>query len=244
MLEVQDLHVYRGATHVLKGLTLSVAEGEIVALIGANGAGKSTTLQTISGLLRPRSGSIFYRPGGEAGNDRLEQQSMRPEQIVAAGIVHCPEGRQIFPSLSVRENLDIGAYRATDADAVRRSLELVFETFPILYERRNQTGGSLSGGEQMMLALGRALLGQPRLLLLDEPSLGLAPKVTEQIFDMIAGLKSSDVTVLLVEQNAAMALEIADRGYVMEIGRITQTGTGTDLLNDAAVRRAYLGGGI
>lgn len=244
MLELRNLQVFRGPTHVLKDLSLSVGAGEIVTLIGANGAGKSTTLQTISGLLRPRSGSIKYRAGAGKQHRELELTSLKSEKIVAAGVVHCPEGRQIFASLTVQENLEIGAYRASDANAVRRSFEQVFQTFPILHERRGQAGGSLSGGEQMMLALGRALLAQPALLLLDEPSLGLAPKITEQIFDIIAGLKSADVTILLVEQNAAMALDIADRGYVMESGEITHTGTGAELLNDDSVRQAYLGGGI
>ena len=244
MLEVRDLQVFRGATHVLKGLSLSVGACEIITLIGANGAGKSTTLQTISGLLKARSGSIFYQPDGSGAGHGLELGSLKSEKIVAAGVVHCPEGRQIFSSLTVLENLEIGAFRATDAKAVRQTLEQVYQTFPILHERRGQAGGSLSGGEQMMLALGRALVAQPRLLLLDEPSLGLAPKVTEQIFDIIAGLKSADVTILLVEQNAAMALSIADRGYVMESGEITHTGTGAELLHDDTVRQAYLGGGL
>ena len=163
---------------------------------------------------------------------------------MAAGVIHCPEGRQIFSSLTVEENLDIGGFLVTSAAALRQTRQQVYDTFPILYERRRQIGGSLSGGEQMMLAMGRALMAQPRLLLLDEPSLGLAPQVTEQIFDMVAGLKQTEVTILLVEQNAAMALEIADRGYVMETGEIKHTGTGADLLSDDAVRRSYLGGGL
>jgi branched-chain amino acid transport system ATP-binding protein len=244
MLELVDLHVYRGATHVLKGISLSVARGQIIALIGANGAGKSTTLQTISGLLRPRSGSILLQLDADGAAEPRDQQRMRSEQIVAAGVIHCPEGRQIFSSLTVEENLDIGGFLVTSGAVLRQTREQVYDTFPILYERRRQTGGSLSGGEQMMLAMGRALMAQPKLLLLDEPSLGLAPKVTEQIFDMVAGLKQTDVTILLVEQNAAMALEIADRGYVMETGEIKHTGTGTDLLSDDAVRRSYLGGGL
>ncbi|HFQ15697.1 MAG TPA: ABC transporter ATP-binding protein [Rhodobacteraceae bacterium] len=244
MLELVDLHVYRGATHVLKGVSLSVARGQIIALIGANGAGKSTTLQTISGLLRPRSGSILLQLDADGAAPPRDQQRMKPEQIVAAGVIHCPEGRQIFSSLTVEENLDIGGFLVTSAAALRQTRQQVYDTFPILYERRRQIGGSLSGGEQMMLAMGRALMAQPKLLLLDEPSLGLAPQVTEQIFDMVAGLKQTEVTILLVEQNAAMALEIADRGYVMETGEIKHTGTGADLLSDDAVRRSYLGGGL
>lgn len=244
MLELVDLHVYRGATHVLKGVSLSVARGQIIALIGANGAGKSTTLQTISGLLRPRSGSILLQLDADGAAPPQDQQRMKPEQIVAAGVIHCPEGRQIFSSLTVEENLDIGGFLVTSAAALRQTRQQVYDTFPILYERRRQIGGSLSGGEQMMLAMGRALMAQPKLLLLDEPSLGLAPQVTEQIFDMVAGLKQTEVTILLVEQNAAMALEIADRGYVMETGEIKHTGTGADLLSDDAVRRSYLGGGL
>ncbi len=244
MLELVDLHVYRGATHVLKGISLSVARGQIIALIGANGAGKSTTLQTISGLLRPRSGSIMLQLDADGASEPQDQQRMRSEQIVAAGVIHCPEGRQIFSSLTVEENLDIGGFLVPGATLLRQTREQVYDMFPILYERRRQTGGSLSGGEQMMLAMGRALMAQPKLLLLDEPSLGLAPKVTEQIFDMVAGLKQTDVTILLVEQNAAMALEIADRGYVMETGEIRHTGTGADLLTDDAVRQSYLGGGL
>ena len=237
MLEVIDLHVHRGATHVLKGVSLDVREGEIVALVGANGAGKSTTLQTLSGLLRPRSGTMRYAPNGRA----LDLASLSPEAIVRAGIVHCPEGRQIFKSLSVDENLAMGAYIRSDRAGVARDLERVRTLFPVLRERRRLAAGSLSGGEQMMLAIGRALLSGPRLLLLDEPSLGLAPQMVDVIFDVILDLRSSGVTILLVEQNAAMALEIADRAYVLETGRIVLADTGQRLLENDSVRQAYLG---
>ncbi|TDR35929.1 amino acid/amide ABC transporter ATP-binding protein 2 (HAAT family) [Aquamicrobium defluvii] len=237
MLEVHDLHVFRGATHVLKGISLDVREGEMAALIGANGAGKSTTLQTLSGLLRPRSGTAVFR--GTSGPVDLTRAA--PERIVGEGLVQSPEGRQIFQSLSVAENLAMGAYLRTDRNEVRRTLERVHDLFPILKERASAAGGTLSGGEQMMLAIGRALLAQPRLLLLDEPSLGLAPQMIERIFDVIATLKQQGTTILLVEQNAAMALDIADRAYVLENGVITLSGTGPELAGNDRVRRAYLG---
>ncbi|MET3663149.1 ABC transporter ATP-binding protein [Aquamicrobium ahrensii] len=237
MLEVRDLHVFRGATHVLKGISLDVREGEMAALIGANGAGKSTTLQTLSGLLRPRSGTAVFQ--GASGPVDLTRKP--PERIVGEGLVQSPEGRQIFQSLSVAENLAMGAYLRTDRDEVRQTLERVHDLFPILKERAKAAGGTLSGGEQMMLAIGRALLAQPRLLLLDEPSLGLAPQMIERIFDVIATLKQQGTTILLVEQNAAMALDIADRAYVLENGVITLSGTGPELAGNDRVRRAYLG---
>ena len=239
MLEVKDLNVVRGATHVLKDVSFSIAAGELAALVGANGAGKSTTLLTLSGLLRARSGSAVMTTA--AG--RLDLLAAAPEKIVRGGLVQCPEGRQIFQSLSVAENLAMGAYIRTDAAAVKRTLDEVYALFPILAERRTVAAGTLSGGEQMMLAISRALLSAPKLLLLDEPSLGLAPKMVEAIFDVIVGLKASGVTILLIEQNAAMALEVADRAYVLEQGRIVMAGSGAELAASDEVRRAYLGVG-
>ena len=237
MLEITDLHVRRGATHVLRGVSLTVAEGEIVTLIGPNGAGKTTLLLTVSGLLPVLSGAVACRIDGE---ERL-LGNLPAKRIVACGIVQCPEGRQVFASLTVRENLLIGAYRRNARDDLRHDLERCFLLFPILAERQAMSAGSLSGGEQMMLAIGRALMARPRLLLLDEPSLGLAPQVVETIFEVILEINRAGTTVLLVEQNAELALEIADRGYVMETGRIVHTGAGQALLDDRAVKQAYLG---
>jgi branched-chain amino acid transport system ATP-binding protein len=237
MLEITDLHVRRGATHVLRGVSLTVAEREIVTLIGPNGAGKTTLLLTISGLLSVLSGAMACRIEGEARS----LENLSAERIVALGIVQCPEGRQVFASLTVRENLLVGAYRRRPGDGVREDLARCFALFPILAERQALSAGSLSGGEQMMLAIGRALMARPRLLLLDEPSLGLAPQVVETIFEIILEIKRAGTTVLLVEQKAELALEIADRGYVMETGRIVRTGTGPALLDDPAVKQAYLG---
>jgi branched-chain amino acid transport system ATP-binding protein len=237
MLEVAKLNVVRGATHVLKDVSFSIAVGELAALVGANGAGKSTTLLTLSGLLKARSGSaILNSPDGS-----FDLLRAPPEKIVRSGVVQCPEGRQIFQSLSVAENLSMGAYTRTDAAEIKRTLDQVEALFPILAERRSVAAGTLSGGEQMMLSMGRALLAAPKLLLLDEPSLGLAPKMVEAIFDVIVRLKASGVTILLIEQNAVMALEVADRAFVLEHGRIVKSGTGTDLANSDDVRRAYLG---
>ena len=238
LLEVEGLNVFRGATHVLKDVSFAVGTGALTALIGANGAGKSTTLLTLSGLLRPRSGRAVLR-GADGGAVELTRAA--PERIVRAGVVHCPEGRQIFRSLTVAENLAMGAYTRDDPAAVRDEIAGIHALFPLLADRAGLPAGTLSGGEQMMLAIGRALLGRPRLLLLDEPSLGLAPQAVETIFDVIAGLIARGVTILLIEQNAAMALEIADRGYVMENGRIALSGTGASLAADDRVRRAYLG---
>jgi len=238
LLEVEGLNVFRGATQVLKDLSLAVAQGELTALIGANGAGKSTTLLTLSGLIRPRSGAAAFRAADGA---RLQLTRLTPERIVRAGVVHCPEGRQIFRSLTVAENLRMGAYIRDDPAAVRAETDAVHALFPVLAERARQPAGSLSGGEQMMLAIGRALLSRPRLLMLDEPSLGLAPKAVDTIFEVIETLIARGVTILLIEQNAAMALEIAHRGYVLEGGRVTLSGTGADLAADDRVRRAYLG---
>lgn len=237
MLEVEALNVHRGATHVLKDVSLSVAEGQLATLIGANGAGKSTTLLALSGLLRARSGTA--RMAAPSGPIELTRAS--PEAIVRAGLIHCPEGRQIFRSLSVAENLAIGAYAVPDRAGVAAATAEVLSLFPVLRERLGQAAGNLSGGEQMMLAMGRALLGRPRLLLLDEPSLGLAPKMVETIFEVIEGLKAKGVTILLIEQNAAMALSIADRAHVMENGRIVLSGTGAELAGNDRVRQSYLG---
>lgn len=237
ILQVSGLNVFRGATHVLKDVSFEVARGELIALIGANGAGKSTTLLALSGLLPARSGTA--RLTTDEGTIELTRAST--ETIVRAGLNHCPEGRQIFQSLSVADNLALGAYTRTDKDWIAQTTEEVYRLFPILREREKIPAGALSGGEQMMLAMGRALLGAPKLLLLDEPSLGLAPQVIDTIFDVIAELKARGVTILLIEQNAAMALEIADRAHVMEHGRITLSGTGASLMENDRVRQAYLG---
>ncbi|WBU54135.1 ABC transporter ATP-binding protein [Paracoccus sp. SCSIO 75233] len=237
MLKIDGLNLRRGATHVLHDVSLEVRKGEIVTLIGANGAGKSSTLHTISGLLRPLSGTMSF-----TGRDgEINPATAAPDSIVRAGLVHCPEGRQIFGSLSVRENLTMGAYARKDRSRLKSEFAHVHELFPILAERADVAAGSLSGGEQMMLAIGRALLSDPVLLLLDEPSLGLAPQYIERIFDVIEQLRDDGVTILLIEQNAAMALETADRGYVLEDGRIILSGTGAELAENPQVRSAYLG---
>jgi len=233
VLTVSDLVVAYGKIDALHGLNFEVNDGEIVALIGANGAGKSTTLRTISGLMRPRAGRISL--------DGMQLQGKGTHQIAAAGVVQVPEGRRIFPELTVRENLDMGAFLCRDKSAVNESLDRVFELFPVLGDRRQQSGGTLSGGEQQMLAIGRALMAQPRLLMLDEPSMGLAPVIVQRIFDTITALNSQGITILLVEQNANQALAIANRAYVLETGRIILTGTGHELLIDPQVRAAYLG---
>lgn len=236
MLEVEGLNVWRGATHVLKDVSFAVNAGELATLIGVNGAGKSTTLLTLSGLLRARSGSArLETPAGT-----LELTRAAPERIVRAGLVHCPEGRQIFQSLTVAENLVMGAYARKD-EVKPSEIADIHVLFPILKERAGLPAGTLSGGEQMMLAMARALMASPRLLLLDEPSLGLAPKAVETIFDVIASLKARGIPILLIEQNAAMALEIADRAYVMEGGSIVMTGSGADLAGNDRVRQFYLG---
>ena len=232
LLEIQDLHVYYGAIHALKGIHLSVEPGEIVTLIGANGAGKSTTLRTVSGLLRPRVGSICF--------DGVEIGRLPPEQIVRRGICHVPEGRRVFANLTVLENLEMGAFTRRDA-RIKEDREKVLTTFPRLRERISQPAGTLSGGEQQMLAIGRALMGRPRLLLLDEPSLGLAPFMVQEIFRIIREINSEGTTVLLVEQNAHMALAAASRGYVLETGTVVLADTGQALLHNPEVRKAYLG---
>ncbi|RMF26955.1 MAG: ABC transporter ATP-binding protein [Chloroflexi bacterium] len=235
MLEVQNLHTYYGNIHALRGISITVGEGEIVTLIGANGAGKTTTLNTISGLLKPREGRVLLE--GE------EITSLPPHEIVKRGVVQAPEGRRIFARMTVMENLEIAAYTRTDKEGIRRDMERVFHLFPRLAERRNQLGGTLSGGEQQMLAIGRALMGKPRVLLLDEPSMGLAPLLVEEIFQTIQQLNSEEgVTILLVEQNALMALSVAHRGYVLETGEVVLEGSAKELRENPDVRKAYLGG--
>ncbi len=232
LLEITDLNVYYGAIHALKGVSLTVDAGEVVTLIGANGAGKSTTLRSVSALLRPRGGSIRFE--GE------EISRLAPDQIVRKGVCHVPEGRRIFPNLTVLENLEMGAYTRRDGD-IRKDMDSVMETFPRLRERIGQAAGTLSGGEQQMLAIGRALMGRPRLLLLDEPSLGLAPFLVQEIFRIIKGINERGTTVLLVEQNAHMALAAAHRGYVLETGQVVLADSGEALLRNPQVREAYLG---
>jgi branched-chain amino acid transport system ATP-binding protein len=232
VLAIEDLHVFYGGIHALKGVALEVKQGEIVALLGNNGAGKTTTLKSISGLVSPRRGRITLEGRPLSGAP--------PHEIVHRGIAHVPEGRRIFNRLTVRENLGMGAYLRSD-DGVPADLDRVFALFPILRERLGQSAGTLSGGEQQMLAIGRALMANPRLLLLDEPSMGLSPVLVERIFETIAGINRQGTTILLVEQNAAMALAVAHRGYVLETGSIALHGTAAELAQDADVRRAYLG---
>ena len=233
MLKVDDINVYYGSIHAIKGVSFEVNEGEIVTLIGANGAGKSTTLNTIAGLLKPKTGSVEFQSESILG--------VPAHKIVNKGMALCPEGRRVFLQLSVQENLEMGAYTRPGSE-VADSIADIYDRFPRLKERYKQTAGTLSGGEQQMLAMGRALMSKPKLLMLDEPSMGLAPILVEQIFDIIKELNKAGTTILLVEQNAQMALSIADRGYVLETGRVVSTGTGAELLNDDAVRKAYLGG--
>ena len=232
MLKVNDINVYYGKIHALKGISLDVKQGEIVALIGANGAGKSTTLKTISGMLRTKTGSISF----------LDEDISHTEahKLVAKGLAHVPEGRRCFLQMTVMENLEMGAY--TDPTNVKAGIEDVFERFPRLKHRKNQIAGTLSGGEQQMLAMGRALMSRPKLMMLDEPSMGLAPILVEQIFSIIKEMNEMGTTVLLVEQNAGMALEIADRAYVLESGRLALSGTGKELLGSDEIKKAYLGG--
>jgi branched-chain amino acid transport system ATP-binding protein len=234
LLEVHDLNVYYGAIHALKGIDFHLEKGEIVALIGANGAGKSTTLSTISGILRPRVGSIHFE-----GADITQTSS---ELIVRKGVVQVPEGRKIFATLTVMENLEMGAYTQNDSAQMARDVLSVFQRFPRLSERRTQLGGTLSGGEQQMLAIARGLMSHPKLLLLDEPSMGLSPLLVEQIFNIIRDINNQGTSILLVEQNAQMALSIADRGYVLETGRVVLEGPAHELLNNQMVIEAYLGG--
>ena len=233
MLDIENIHTYYGNIHALKGVSLTVAEGEIVTLIGANGAGKTTTLNTISGLLQPRHGHIRLQ-----GEDLLRY---RPHQIVAKGVVQVPEGRRVFARLSVLENLELGAFTCPDRHTMAANLERVFSLFPRLQDRRHQLAGTLSGGEQQMLAMGRALMARPRVLLLDEPSMGLAPVLVEDIFATIVQLHAAGTTILLVEQNARMALQIANRGYVLQSGEMVLSDTAERLRANELVRQAYLG---
>lgn len=234
MLKVDNIHTYYGNIQALKGISLEVDKGEIICLIGANGAGKSTTLMSISGIEAPRTGSIILEGTDITG--------MPPHEIVTMGLSQVPEGRRIFPQLTILENLDMGAYLRTDKEEQKRDIEYIYELFPILSQRRNQTGGTLSGGEQQMLAISRALMAKPRILLLDEPSLGLAPLIVQQIFEIITRInKEQGTTIFLVEQNANMALKIADRGYVLQNGMIVKTDTASALMEDEEVKNAYLG---
>ena len=233
LLSVQDINVYYGAIHAVKGVSFEVEEGEIVTLIGANGAGKSTTLQTVSGLLRSKTGSITFLGENISG--------VSAAKLVSRGLAQVPEGRRVFLQMTVEENLEMGGFTQPNS-TIAPNLERVYEQFPRLKERRRQVAGTLSGGEQQMLAMGRALMSNPRLLMLDEPSMGLAPILVEQIFDIIQELNKGGATILLVEQNAQMALSVAHRGYVLETGRITLSGPGKQLLEDEAVKKAYLGG--
>ena len=234
LLEVNDLHVFYGVIQALKGISFEVNKGEIVTLIGANGAGKTTTMQTIIGLIQPKSGSIVY--------DGKEITKMASHKIVASGISQVPEGRRIFQELTVYDNLMLGAYLQKDQKQIKDDIENVFDQFPILGERRTQVAGTLSGGEQQMLAMSRALMAHPTLLMMDEPSMGLSPLLVSQVFEIIKDMNSKGITILLVEQNAEKALKIADRGYVLETGSITASGTGTELASSPEIRKAYLGG--
>ena len=234
MLRLEGVRAAYGRVEALRGVTLEVRAGELVTLIGANGAGKTTTLKTISGILRPTAGHILFE--GEAIH------GLSPRGVLRRGIAHCPEGRRIFPYMSVLENLEMGAYAREDAGGVREDLERVLARFPALAERLRQVAGTLSGGEQQMLAIGRALMARPRVLLLDEPSLGLAPAIIETTFEIIREIRRRGVTVLMVEQNASLALRMADRGYVLESGQVAVAGTGADLIANDHVRQAYLGG--
>ena len=233
MLEVKDLEVYYGVIQAIKGISFHVEEGEVIALIGANGAGKTTTLQTITGMLNAQAGSIQF--------EGTELTKIPGHKIVSMGMAHVPEGRRVFAQLSVLENLKLGAYTRKDKTEIEESLKRVYKSFPRLEERKNQLAGTLSGGEQQMLAMGRALMSKPRIILMDEPSMGLSPIFVNEIFDIIKEVSESGTTVLLVEQNAKKALSIADRAYVLETGRITLEGKASDLLHDESVQKAYLG---
>lgn len=233
MLEVKDLEVYYGMIQAIKGISFEVNQGEVIALIGANGAGKTTTLHTITGLLSPKKGSVMFE-----GTDITK---IPAHKIVSMGMAHVPEGRRVFAELSVYENLKMGAYTRKDKNEIEESIANVYKRFPRLEERRNQMAGTLSGGEQQMLAMGRALMSKPKIILMDEPSMGLSPIFVNEIFDIIQAVSESGTTVLLVEQNAKKALSIADRAYVLETGKITMSGNAKDLLKDEAVKKAYLG---
>ena len=234
LLEVKDLEVYYGVINALKGVSFEVNEGEVVALIGANGAGKTTTLHTITGLLSAKSGSVYY--------DGNEISKIAPHKIVSMGMAHVPEGRRIFQQLSVLENLKMGAYTRTNSKEIEDTLKTVYEHFPRLEERKKQIAGTLSGGEQQMLAMGRAMMSKPKLVVMDEPSMGLSPLLVNEVFKIIEAMHDTGITVLLVEQNAQMALSIADRAYVLENGRIAMSGTGKELMASDEIKKAYLGG--
>jgi branched-chain amino acid transport system ATP-binding protein len=234
MLKLENIEVYYGHIHALKGVSLEVHEGELVSILGANGAGKTTTLMTISGIIRPRKGTVTYQ--------NIDLTKLIPEGIVLQGIVQCPEGRRIFGSLNVMENLRMGAVRRKERDEVKKDLEWVFNLFPVLKTRVHQTGATLSGGEQQMLAIGRALMAKPRLLMLDEPSLGLAPLIVQEIFKVIEQLHQQGVTILLVEQNARQAMAVADRCYLLETGQVALSGTAAELKSNLALEQFYLGG--
>ena len=233
MLEVRDLQVYYGMIHAIKGISFDVNQGEVIALIGANGAGKTTTLHTITGLLAPKSGSVLF--------EEKDITKVPAHKIVSMGMAHVPEGRRVFAELSVYENLKMGAYTRKDKKEIEESLANVYKRFPRLEERKNQMAGTLSGGEQQMLAMGRALMSKPKIILMDEPSMGISPIFVNEIFDIIRAVSESGTTVLLVEQNAKKALSISDRAYVLETGTITMSGKAKDLLEDEAVKKAYLG---
>ena len=233
MLEVKDLEVYYGVIQAIKGISFHVEEGEVIALIGANGAGKTTTLQTITGMLNAQAGSIQF--------EGTELTKIPGHKIVSMGMAHVPEGRRVFAQLSVLENLKLGAYTRKDKTEIEESLKRVYKSFPRLEERKNQLAGTLSGGEQQMLAMGRALMSKPRIVLMDEPSMGVSPIVVEEIFNIIKEISAEGTTVLLVEQNAKKALSIADRAYVLETGKIVLEGDAKDLLNDESIKKAYLG---
>ena len=233
MLEVKDLEVYYGVIQAIKGISFHVDEGEVIALIGANGAGKTSTLQTITGMLNAKAGSILFE--GE------ELTKIPGHKIVSMGMAHVPEGRRVFAQLSVLENLKLGAYTRKDKDEIEESLQRVYKSFPRLEERKNQLAGTLSGGEQQMLAMGRALMSKPRIILMDEPSMGLSPIFVEEIFNIIKEVSASGTTVLLVEQNAKKALSIADRAYVLETGKVVLEGKASDLMEDESIKKAYLG---
>ncbi|MGG3469220.1 ABC transporter ATP-binding protein [Neobacillus pocheonensis] len=234
MLKINDINVYYGNIHALKGVSLEINQGEIVTLIGANGAGKSTLLKTISGLLKPKNGEILFESEHVAGKV--------PQSIVKRGLSQVPEGRRVFSNMSVEENLELGAYLRNDKKGIREDFEKIYQLFPRLHERRKQLSGTLSGGEQQMLAMGRALMARPKLLLLDEPSMGLAPLLVKTIFNIIEEINKTGTTILLVEQNANMALSIADRAYVIETGKIVASGTAAELSASDQIRNAYLGG--
>jgi len=234
VLSVESLECRYGKVAAVRGLSLEVRKGELVSLIGANGAGKTTTLKAISGVLRAFGGKVTFD-----GEDITNASARR---VLSLGIAHCPEGRRVFPYMTVRENLEMGCYLRSDRAGIEADLERLYERFPILAERRAQAAGTLSGGEQQMLAISRALMSRPKLVLFDEPSLGLAPNIVERTFDIVAAIRAEGVTVMMVEQNALAALELSDRAYVMEQGRVTRTGSGRDLLNDPEVKKAYLGG--